>query len=82
MRLIDADAVLKAIDDFPYGYRGMIRNVVDNVPTVDAVAMVRCKDCKHFVRSEGVCKLLSNNYEPPVYVDDDDFCSRGERRSE
>jgi hypothetical protein len=44
--------------------------------------VVRCKDCKHFVRSEGVCKLLSNNYEPPVYVDDDDFCSRGERRSE
>lgn len=48
----------------------------------DFVEVTRCRDCKHFVRSEGVCKLLSNNYEPPVYVDDDDFCSRGERRSE
>lgn len=46
------------------------------------VEVVRCKDCKHLVRSEGVCKVLSNNYEPPVYVDDDDFCSRGERRDD
>lgn len=44
--------------------------------------IVRCKDCKNLVRSEGVCKVLSNNYEPPVYVDDDDFCSRGERSEE
>ena len=45
----------------------------------DTVTVVRCKDCKHLVRSEGVCKVLSNNYEPPVYVEDDDYCSRGER---
>ena len=44
--------------------------------------IVRCKDCKNLVRSEGICKVLSNNYEPPVYVDDDDFCSRGERRED
>ena len=44
--------------------------------------IVRCKDCNYIVRSEGVCRLLSNNYEPPVYVDDDDFCSHGVRRME
>ena len=60
----------------------MFENVIKSIPTADVVEVVRCKDCKHLVRSDGICKVLSNNYEPPVYVDDDDFCSRGERREE
>jgi len=35
-RLIDADALLKAVVDFPYGYRGMIESEIENQPTVDA----------------------------------------------
>ena len=35
MRLIDADALIKAIADFPYGYRGMIKNVIAEQPTVE-----------------------------------------------
>ena len=46
------------------------------------VKVVRCKECKWFVKIKGICKLFSNNYEPPVYMDDDDFCSRGERRED
>lgn len=48
----------------------------------DVVEVVRCKDCEHFVRSDGVCKVLSNNYEPLVCVEDDDYCSMGEKRGE
>ena len=33
-RLIDADALIKAIADFPYGYRGMIKNVIAEQPTI------------------------------------------------
>ncbi len=44
--------------------------------------LVRCGECKWLVKSEDVCKLLSNNYEPPVYVELSDFCSRGERRTD
>ena len=58
----------------------LIRALEENYEIIPKKPVVRCKDCKHLVRSEGVCKVLSNNYEPPVYVDDDDFCSRGERR--
>ena len=45
--------------------------VIDNVPTVDAVEVVRCKDCKHRY-SDSWCE----------YVDDDDnfYCARGERK--
>ena len=46
--------------------------------------LVRCKDCKHyfFDGDRWLCTLLSNYYEPVIDLDDDGFCSRGERRSE
>ena len=34
-RLIDADALLNDIKDFPYGYRGMIKSVIENQPTIE-----------------------------------------------
>jgi hypothetical protein len=62
---------------------------VDKQPTVDAVEVVRCKDCKHR-GMEGACPKCFE-----VYVDDDwydwytfdnakdeGFCDRGERRDE
>lgn len=35
MRLIDADALLKDINDYPYGYRGMIKDTIAIQPTVE-----------------------------------------------
>ena len=35
MRLIDADALLKDINDYPYGYRGMIKDTIARQPTVE-----------------------------------------------
>ena len=37
MRLIDADALLKDINDYPYGYRGMIKDTIAIQPTVDPI---------------------------------------------
>ena len=44
---------------------------IESAPTVDAVEVVRCKDCKHR-HSDSWCE----------YVDDDDnfYCARGERK--
>lgn len=50
MRLIDADKLPKYT-----GYALSASDVaiaVENAPTVDAVPVVRCKDCKH---SKGAC---------------------------
>lgn len=58
------------------------RKMVSFEETLRVRPLVLCKDCKWFVKSEGVCYLLSNNYEPTVDVDEDDFCSRGERKEE
>lgn len=57
MRLIDADWVLGHLkpyeqSDEEWSVTGgtalrLIHNAVDNAPTVDAVVVTRCKDCKY-----------------------------------
>ena len=54
--------------------------IVDEQPTVDAVKVVRCKDCKYRAGVDepnicGVCKLVSNRY-----CNGEDYCGYGERK--
>lgn len=44
MRLIDADRLLQGYEDHDF----IDTHVVWNAPTVDAVPVIRCKDCKHY----------------------------------
>ena len=72
MRLIDAGNAKASLDWTLIGDAADAAcRVIDNVPTVDAVEVVRCKDCKHRY-SDSWCE----------YVDDDDnfYCARGERK--
>lgn len=46
---------------------------IDNAPTVDAVPVVRCKDCKH--EFGGSCIICGFQKRKP-----EDFCSYGERK--
>lgn len=54
---------------------------IDKCPTVEAVEVVRCKDCKHWIADDdvGYCDNPDglDNYARP-----DDFCSCGERRTD
>ena len=54
-----------------------------NAPTVDAVPVVRCRDCKHWHRETISCEM--NAYlcarERPCWYEED-FCSYGERRTD
>lgn len=101
MRFIDADWVLAHLkpyepSDEEWGVTGgtalrLIHNAIDNAPTVDAMVVVRCKDCKYsrplnknekerFV--DGV--LMCTNSEVSEYGITDvwgtHFCSYGEKR--
>ena len=79
MRLIDADVLkTKAIScetselyDSPVFFKAVCTKEIDEAPTIDAVEVVRCRDCKHRY-SDSWCE----------YVDDDDnfYCARGERK--
>ena len=69
-----------------------VNDVLDYAPTVDAVVVTRCKDCKHstlpsaLTQRYGVPGTLTchNRYSPcnRRNVGGEDFCSYGERREE
>ena len=92
-RLIDVNYALQQIEigelenggTFPTE-SSCIKDFLNVLPTVDAVEVVRCKDCKH-------CKKYRNRLDPMLNhqlcvrmdnyawgVEEDDFCSYGERK--
>ena len=77
-RLIDANELIKeAYADGAYGY--VDAEQIANAPTVDAVGVVRCKDCKRFHRNlenDTYCDCVGGLSDPEEH----DFCSYGERR--
>lgn len=90
MRMIDADYVLDHLkpyepSDEEWSVTGgtalrLIHKAVDTSPTVDAVPVVRCKDCASGIKSDDnkyiiCCKL-------GIGMEFDDFCSYGERKDE
>lgn len=85
-RLIEADTLLKRAhyietEDLN-GYSILYPHDVLDAPTVDAVEVVRCKDCKHSGNMPlGLCYLhYENDGDPVACVEPDDFCSYGERK--
>ena len=85
MRLIDADAMCADLATVDPRYKAMIEwaiRVTEAQPTVDAVEVVRCKDC---VDSEVIPKEMQNvgewfcNYWC-AEMHEDDYCSCGKRR--
>ena len=89
-RLIDADALkTKAIRcetfklyDAPVFLKAVGTKEIDKAPTVDAVPVVRCKDCKHYeIHKPKVLENCERNgYLIPMKLDD--FCSHGERKDD
>ena len=79
-RLIDADAFLEKMKRTSR-YFDVVFDV-EEMPTVDAVEVVRCRNCIHYF--SGVClKIYSDgNVSQDAWQErnDDDFCSYGERK--
>lgn len=79
MRLIDADALEKQMrrTSPPIANLPMLRAI----PTVDAVEVVRCKDCKWYKHYEDY--NFCDNYTSLMdNVSDETFCCYGERRDD
>ena len=57
---------------------------IEGIPTVDAVEVCRCKDCKHY--ELGVCLKIYSDGAVSQYAwqerRPEDFCSYGERRED
>lgn len=84
-RLIDADAFLKKMKRTSR-YFDVVFDVED-IPTVDAVEVVRCRKCKHWKPSGS---KAGNSFSDMEYIGgceftnyyrrESDFCSYGERK--
>ena len=74
MRLIDADALLAEYDRQHEGEPGKARKLIEDAPTVDAVEVVSCRECKYHNKPPCPMRLSFN------WTEDDDFCSYGERK--
>ena len=85
-RLIDANALKSYMDECSKEtrfrlYYGYATSFIDAAPTVDAVEVVRCRECKYLEKDDGLkygrmCLKLGNS----SLCHDDDFCSYGERK--
>ena len=55
--------------------------MTERFQTVDAVEVVRCKDCRHRIHDEVTKEWFCNSWHSGfVYVKPNDFCSYGERK--
>ena len=88
MRLIDADKLLQEIEfeyDLDYGEtlidpRDFADAVCDS-PTVDAVPVVRCRECRYYAAS-GATTSFCIHPGGMKFTSDSDYCSRGQRRDQ
>ena len=83
MRLIDANKLIKNGLRVNYGFDddgvllipiGDVIRSIKMAKTVDAVPVVRCRECKYHNKPPCPMRLSFN------WTEDDDFCSYGERK--
>ena len=89
-RLVVADALLRhkrkmSGADFggEFWDEAVLVSDIKNAPTVDAVPVVRCKDCKHWHKDTVFCGYMPyGEASERVNWYADDFCSYGERKED
>lgn len=90
MRLIDADDLARVkfhgypdieitpsdvnAEAYKRGWNDAINAIIECATTIDAVPVIRCKDCKHYDSHNHRCKVWNRG------INVEDFCSRGERK--
>lgn len=91
-RLIDANALMERLERkkcepakvrYTEGFNDAImrfRSMVHGAPTVDAVPVVRCRECKHHEVFKNGVNGWCNEHERPADVTY--FCADGERREQ
>ena len=91
-RLIDANEMIASFqklldknqhykDTYSYKAFAIALQRLQDAPTVDAVEVVRCKDCKQWSRNSGIAESPNGHcFCHDIETNGHDFCSYGERR--
>lgn len=77
-RLIDANALIAEYDRVHIGEPGKARKLMEDAPTIDAVEVVRCKDCKWLY--DEMDDYCCRSHRGLVRICENSFCSYGERK--
>ena len=92
MRLIDADSAKLSVSDYKIfrcqlGGLMDVAEFIDDQPTIDAVPVVRCRECQHW---KPTGSKAGNSFSDMEYIGgceftkycrrESDFCSYGERK--
>lgn len=78
----DKDFLSKIELNFGPTVRPLLKKILSEATTIDAVPVVRCKDCKYRIDLAKMCACPMAIGWDALETEDDDFCSRGERRGE
>jgi hypothetical protein len=88
---VERDDVDNTVSGFEYEIIMAIKNH-DKAPTIDAVPVVRCKNCKHWEPTDGIvgiCKeqMIMHEYDSGVFHlypehEDNYYCAYGEEKDE
>lgn len=85
MRLIDADALGIGLAnetifkerEYAHGWNSAIK-IIENAPTIDAVPVVRCRECKYSHEDEIFGNRWCDSHLGCRKVKDDGYCYLGE----
>ena len=85
--LIDRPMAYNVLTDY-YHHNTDVQHIaltdaLSKVPSVEAEPVVKCKDCKYQDKGENESESWNVcNYRPWLYfnINDDDYCSNGERK--
>lgn len=87
MRPIDADALKAHIDKLPAlpdgnfaGTHSALKALINMQPTIDAVPVVRCRECYYWESGENPCEKWEYCNFHRIGIGPHDFCSYGERK--
>ena len=75
---IDLNSKFVVTDEYIDGFNDAISAVIKKLKMVSINEdIVRCKDCRYYSRMYKLCGCRTDKYN--VYLNEDDFCSFGER---
>lgn len=82
MAYIEREKLINELECLPeqgeLSYLG-VYDCVNTIPAADVVEVVRCKDCKYFVRNVFNQTACNRTFDMFGMLEDD-FCSNGERK--
>ena len=85
MRLIDLDSdyIQETLHRRGFKTRQDIEEWLNNAPTIDAVPVVRCRECKHRGTDDCIFHIKGEPADEELLLKlDNDFCSYGERKED